>query len=188
MEFHKYQNRDEYIKAQANSFSKRWLVWVLDGELYLVSDYIQRNMSNPTFGICHGVRGGYEVERFRQTLGCDVIGTDLFQDQEQSDHVIQMDFHEVNREWLDSVDFIYSNALDHSYDSEMCVAQWARCLKRMGLCFLHWGPGHEENTVGTGDCFAASACEYQRLIEGCLSLQDKIEVGRSVIFVGRKER
>ncbi len=67
------------------------------------------------------------------------------------------------------MDFIYSNALDHSYDPRHCLDSWMRCLVRDGICILHWGPGHN-NVAGSpecskADCFQASLKEYHSMIK-----------------------
>ena len=114
---HEFSSYDHYRRAQQlTNEAKRDSVWVRDPEIDFISRIIAARMPQVTFGICHGVRNGHEVERFRRLLKCDVIGTEISSSAEQYAHVIEWDFHDVKDEWLNSVDFIYSNSLDHSYD------------------------------------------------------------------------
>jgi hypothetical protein len=98
------------------------------------------------FGICHGTRRGKEQEWFRKHLGCEVIGTEISDTAEQFPHTIQWDFHETKPEWVDAVDFIYSNSFDHSYDPEKCLNAWMSCVRRGGICILEHTSGHERVT------------------------------------------
>ena len=52
-------------------------------------------------------------------------------------NTIQWDFHDVKDERIDSIDFIYSNSLDHSYDAKYCLKQWFRCLRKDGICIIN---------------------------------------------------
>jgi hypothetical protein len=195
MKLHEYQSYEKYHKAQASSFRKEGAVWVSDKEIDLMSDYIKTHLKQLSLGICHGVRSGAEVERFKRNLKINVIGTDLFREQGQPDYIVQIDFHQVKPEWIEKADFIYSNSLDHSYDPRMCLYQWKRCLRKGGLCLLHWSVGHCEVVVETGDCFAASEKEYGQMMKEHFKLKAAIRVGRgdhggthSTIFVGQKRK
>ena len=104
----------------------------------------------------------------RRQLSMDVIGTDIPPMATTYSHMIQWDFHDAKPERKKKVDFIYSNALDHSYDPRHCLDSWMRCLVRDGICILHWGPGHN-NVAGSpecskADCFQASLKEYHSMI------------------------
>src|SRR5262249_44726855 len=112
-------------------------------------------------GVCHGVRNGWEVRKFRELLGINVLGTEISDTAKHYLGVIQWDFHRVKKEWLQNVDFIYSNALDHSYDPSFCLHQWMKCLKPTGRCFIQWTVFHSEGDIDGADCFGASFHEYQ---------------------------
>lgn len=111
-------------------------VWAFEENIAFLSDYIKDAIGVPRFGICHGTRRGKEQEWFRKYLGSEVIGTEISETAGQFPHTIQWDFHEVKPEWLDSVDFIYSNSFDHSYDPAKCLNAWMSCVRRGGLCIL----------------------------------------------------
>ena len=70
---------------------------------------------------CHGTRQGFEQKWFSKNLECKVIGTEISDNANDYKNTIEWDFHNVKKEWIGSVDFIYSNALDHSYDPNKCL-------------------------------------------------------------------
>lgn len=149
-EIYKYQGSDgnfdyeAYRRVQTDG-NKRKIekVWVREENIRFLADYIRQVMDNPTFCLCHGTRRGKEQEWFRKYLGCEVLGTEISDTATQFPHTIQWDFHDVKPEWLDSVDFIYSNAFDHSFDPRRCLRAWMSCLRPGGLCILEHSSDHE---------------------------------------------
>jgi len=139
-------------------------VWVREGNIEFLSNYIKKSLPDVKFGICHGTRNGKEQEWFRKYLGCEVIGTEISDTAEKFPHTIQWDFHEVKPEWIDSVDFIYSNSLDHSFDPEKCLNAWMSCVKPGGLCILEHGRLHTANHASRLDPFGASLIQMPYLI------------------------
>jgi methyltransferase family protein len=131
---------DKYRQIQVEGNKKKlgW-VWVREPNISFLADYIRKTIGQPEFGICHGTRRGLEQQWFRKYLGCEVIGTEISDTANDFPHTIQWDFHEVKREWIDSVDFIYSNSLDHSYDPPKCLNAWMQCVRPGGLCILEHG-------------------------------------------------
>lgn len=121
-------------------------VWVLEENVAFLADYITKTIGKVEFGLCHGTRRGKEQEWFRKYLGCDVIGTEISDTAEQFPNTIQWDFHEVKPEWIDAVDFIYSNSFDHSYDPKECLRSWMRCIRKNGICIIEHTPEHESAT------------------------------------------
>lgn len=152
-ELHRYQRADgtfdyERYRAVQTEGNHRKLanVWVLEENIAFLSEYLRSHLSGIEFGLCHGTRRGDEQAWFRKYLGCEVIGTEISDTATQFPHTIQWDFHEVKDEWVDSVDFIYSNALDHSYDPEKCLGAWMRCVRPGGFCIIEHTPRHERAT------------------------------------------
>lgn len=121
-------------------------VWVLEENIAFLANYIQKTLGKVEFGICHGTRRGKEQEWFRKYLGCEAIGTEISDTATDFPHTIQWDFHEVKPEWIDAVDFIYSNSFDHSYDPKKCLNAWMSCVKKGGICILEHTSGHEKAT------------------------------------------
>lgn len=121
-------------------------VWVLEENIEFLANYLNNTIGDIEFGLCHGTRRGKEQEWFRKHLNCNVIGTEISDTAEQFPNTIQWDFHEVKPEWIDAVDFIYSNSFDHSYDPQNCLKAWMTCVKKGGVCILEHTSGHEHAT------------------------------------------
>ena len=68
-------------------------------------------------------------------MGCEFLGTGVSDLATQFPHTIQWDFHDVEPEWLDSADVIYSNSFDHSYAPQRCLDAW------MPYLICRWGRG-----------------------------------------------
>lgn len=117
-------------------------VWVDERHVEFLSGHITRLIGRPIFGICHGTRRGLEQQWFAKYLGCKVIGTEISDTATQFPNTIQWDFHDVKPEWVDSVDFIYSNSFDHSFDPERCLNAWMSCVRPGGVCVLEHDSGH----------------------------------------------
>jgi hypothetical protein len=123
------------------------------------------------------VRNGWEVQKFRSLLpGTEVIGTEISDTATQFEHVIRWDFHDVKDEWIGNVDFIYTNSWDHSYDPELSLDQWMRCVKPSGRCFIEWFSGANELGNAGADCFSASDDEYRQLIEKKYEVESVLEI------------
>ncbi|MEO5365082.1 MAG: class I SAM-dependent methyltransferase [Magnetococcus sp. WYHC-3] len=163
-----FSSYEEYVRIQTLiNKAKIHDVWACDKELRTVARLIRRINPQARFGLCHGVRNGYEVQKFRELLGFEVIGTEISETATQFPHVIQWDFHEVQPSWLGAVDMIYSNSWDHSFDPSHMLRQWLSCLSPQGRLVLQWTRQHdEEGTVGTqgADCFGASLQELLDLV------------------------
>ena len=63
----KFKDYDKYILAQRKTTERKIeKVFISDNEVELVSQYFLKNSIDPKFGICHGVRSGWEVKEFRE--------------------------------------------------------------------------------------------------------------------------
>ncbi len=157
MKLLKFDSYEDYKRIQGEvNRRKLGRVWVTHAELTFVARYVRDRMPDAAFGLCHGVRNGYEVKKLRKLLGIEVLGTEISETAARFPHVIQWDFHEVRDEWIGNVDFIYSNSWDHSYDPERMLKNWMRCLRPHGRLFLEWTREHGEVTVRKADCFGLS--------------------------------
>ena len=67
-------------------------------------------------------------------------------------------------EWLSSVDFIYSNSFDHSFDPEKCLSAWMSCLKPGGVCLLEHTDAHGPRSANELDPFGAELAIMPYLI------------------------
>jgi len=187
MKVYKYQSYKEYKKAQTEANKmKITKVWALADELISVVDYIKKNIPDASSGLCHGVRNGWEVNFFKDALGINVIGTEISDTAKQFPNVIRWDFHNVKPEWISNIDFIYSNALDHSYKPTKCLDSWMTCISDKGKCFIHHAKAHNGKS-DIVDPFKASFEEYSNMIEKKYIIEDVINIEnspkRSRIFV-----
>jgi hypothetical protein len=166
---HRYLKEDgsfdyEGYRAVQIAGNKRKImnVWVIERNIAFLADYIKKTMGAPKFGLCHGTRRGKEQEWFRKYLGCEVIGTEIADTALDFPNTIQWDFHVVKPEWIDAVDFIYSNSLDHSYDPELCLNAWMSCIRENGICILEHTLEHDSRHTSKLDCFGA---DFERMLE-----------------------
>jgi hypothetical protein len=140
---YEYKDYEEYKAAQVKANKKKLCTqWVKEVEIKAAAEVLLQKRPDMEFGICHGTRQGFEQKWFAQYLGIEVIGTEISGTATKFPNTIEWDFHDVKPEWEGNVDFIYSNALDHSYDPKMCLTQWMKCLKPGGYCILHHARGH----------------------------------------------
>lgn len=166
---YRYQRDDgsfdyERYREVQTAGNKRKLdkVFAVEENIAFLAEWLRARMT-PQFGLCHGTRRGKEQEWFRKHLGCEVIGTEISDTATQFPHTIQWDFHEVKPEWVDAVDFIYSNSLDHSYDPKKALDAWMRCVRPGGgVCLLEHTSRHEHATEL--DPFGAGIDEMPGLI------------------------
>ena len=157
MKLLKFNSYEDYKRIQIET-NKRKLqkISTTAKELRFVANFIQKNIPEASFGLCHGVRNGYEVKQLRALLGVNVLGTEISETANQFEHVMQWDFHDVKQEWTGNVDFIYSNAWDHSYDPDAMLRSWMSCLRPNGRCFLQWTRRHTDRALRGADCFGLS--------------------------------
>lgn len=139
-------NKYKQIQTEGN---KRKInnVWVIEENVAFLAQYIKdKKNGHPEFGLCHGTRRGKEQKWFRKYLNCEVIGTEISDSANQFSNTIQWDFHETKEEWKNSVDFIYSNSFDHSYNPKKCLDAWMSCLNEDGICIIEHTSQHEKPT------------------------------------------
>jgi len=184
MKIYKYDSYDEYV-AQQTKANKRKLdrVSMEESAAVMISKYVKDKMTNASFGICHGVRSAWEVKKFNELLGFRIIGTDISDTATQFSNTIQWDFHDVKGEWLNNVDFIYSNSLDHSYDPQHCLNQWLSCLSESGRCFVEWSLMCVEPKKGLSamkvDCFGATLDEYRNVLLKDFNVEVELKISLS---------
>lgn len=156
----------EYCRVQTDGNKKKLdKVWVLEENIEFLANFIKETRPAPRFAICHGTRRGNEQVWFRKNLpGCEVIGTEISDTATQFPHTIQWDFHQTKPEWINSVDFIYSNSFDHSYDPQLCLNAWMSCVKPGGICLLEHSTLHGPEGASRMDPFGADLLHMPYLI------------------------
>jgi len=122
------------------------------------------------------VCSGYEVQELSRLLGIDVIGTDISPTASQFPNVLQWDFHDVKQEWIENVDFVYSNSWDHSFDLERLFKNWMECLKPSGRLFISWTPT---------PCCSLRRCDCFSSFENSRKLLKVRRAAQPAIFIAR---
>jgi len=182
MKLHKFNNRDEYKEIQIKGYEAKVNThsWVDPYSVRGLASYIFDYNPEVSFGLCHGTRRGIEQEEFIQSfraVGKDVkvVGTEIASEAESRfPNTIEWDFHSVKEEWLNNVDFIYSNSFDHTDKPVECLDTWMSCLNDKGLCIIEWTSDDDGNSRPM-DPFAASYAEYIKLIENKYEIIDILE-------------
>ena len=182
MKLWKFNNYEEYKDAQLVGYSAKVNThsWVDTYSVRGIVSYIFDCNPEVSFGLCHGTRRGVEQEEFNKTfdrlgLNVTVIGTEIADEaQDRFPNTIEWDFHEVKDEWINSVDFIFSNSFDHSYDPEKALDSWMSCLNDKGLCFIEWNKDSDSKSRPM-DPYAASFDEYKELIQEKYELVEVLE-------------
>jgi len=162
MKQYKYSAYEDYREAQIDgNLSNLDGIFIQRQTLDTIVEKLQMKLGKVNTGICHGTRGGFEQKYLREKLNAEVIGTEISYTAPHFPHTIQWDFHEVKEEWLNSIDFIYSNSFDHSFDPAMCLDKWLSCLRLGGYCILHWTIWHLKTSPR--QVFGATLGEYIEL-------------------------
>ena len=135
-----YEDYEEYIKFQSIKTldpvkREKWLgvEWrqKIDGfklEFSKLENYLTKDKKC----LCIGARTGQEVVALKEMGIEDVTGIDII---EHLPYVIKGDMHDLNFE-DNSIDFVYTNILDHSIMPEKLFSEVERVLKNDGLFFL----------------------------------------------------
>jgi hypothetical protein len=130
-------------------------VWAEDRTLDLICDVVRQARQARVKGICHGARNGWEVQKFKDQLGCEVIGTDISETAADVPDMVVWDFHETNPEWQGAFSFVYTNSLDQAFDPEKALGAWSEQLTDDGLIFVEHTMFHSPTDSGEMDPFGA---------------------------------
>ena len=153
---HEYESYEEYKKTQVY-YNKLKLdhIWADEKNLNKIANYILKKIPNKKIkGLCHGSRNGYEQNKFKQFLNSEnIIGTDISETASSYDNSIIWDFHEVNKEWINEFDFVYSNSLDQSYNPKKALEVWLNQINDNGFIFVEISDQHNVHSSGKMDPF-----------------------------------
>ena len=145
MKVWKYKNYDEYVDAQVKGNLAKYKShsYVDKGIIGNVVKYMISNDLKPKFGLCHGTRNGLEQKYFidlfsSNGINVSVLGTEISHTALEFKNTIQWDFNKVKDDWIENVDFIYSNSFDHSFNPTQTIDAWMSCLTNNGFCFIEW--------------------------------------------------
>ncbi|GAF92962.1 unnamed protein product [marine sediment metagenome] len=147
-----YKDYPEYIDHQKGKLDKEnyWIQGfdenyskILNERLFI--DFTAHNIEKGN-ALCLGARLGGEVRAFIK-LGFFAVGIDL-NPGEKNPHVLHGDFQDL--QFPDrSVDIVFSNSLDHSFDIDKVMKEIKRVLKKDGFLILEMAYGYEEG-IKTG--------------------------------------
>ena len=157
---------DRYKAVQtAGNRRKIEQVFATEQNIEFLAAYLRLKLGRVDKGLCHGARRGLEQAWFAERLpGCEVWGTEISDTAAQFPNTIQWDFHEARPDWLDAMDFIYSNSLDHAYDPEKALNAWMSCLRPGGLALLEHTDLHGSAAATELDPFGADLSVMPYLI------------------------
>ena len=151
-----YDNYDHYKNEQVKWNKKKINnVWADENTLKRCADIVIRNSSSdfPITGICHGSRNGFEVKKLKSLIAnSDIIGTDISENAANYGLYI-WDFHDVNKEWVNNFDFVYSNSLDQSWKPKLAIETWLEQLKPKGRLLLEHTDYHGPEYASEMDPF-----------------------------------
>ena len=163
----------EYVKFQRGKTD--WLSrhgqtatqWVKRDQIAKIVQHVRSHVDLVKhFALCHGTRSGRENLWFRELLGeVQTWGTELSPIAAMSSPwTIPWDFHKVRPEWKGAADFVYTNALDHSYNPSMAVSRWMSEVHSGGALYVQWSNIHEHTVPDKVDIFGASHEGLVRLL------------------------
>jgi hypothetical protein len=176
-----FSSYDEYKRVQvAANKLKYHNVYAEDPELRRIAADFKSRVKHARAGLCHGVRNGYEVRKLRQLLpAVNIVGTDISETAATIPNCIVWDMHELKPEWINRIDFIYSNSWDHTYDPEMMFARWSKCLSEKGRLYLPYTNLQSEVGVTDNtkiDVFGCSIDELLDILRKSFVVDDVLEV------------
>lgn len=170
-----FKSHEDYVQAQRSKTdgllkqdASAVPNWVTREDVQFLARHMQMEMHLPfhhKFALAHGTRSGREQSWFMEFLpGVRVLGTEL-SPLAAGPNTVVMDFHEVKPEWIGQADFVYSNALDHSYNATFAVQQWMKEVSPEGMLIVEWSMMHTKAGLhGKVDIFGGTLDEFQDLI------------------------
>ena len=163
MEYVKHTSYDEYIEQQTiTNKAKLNNIWVVPSNIVDIKNYCLKNNIKVDNILCHGTRNGAELVYFQNNFpNAGILGTDISDTASQFQNTIQWDFHEVNNDWINQFDIVYTNSWDHAYDFEKAITAWIEQLTENGRLFLDWNDDTAK-PANKADCFG---CSKEELIE-----------------------
>jgi SAM-dependent methyltransferase len=173
MTLYKYDSLESYKEIQIRGSDKTANAsWVKESSMELLASLLKERLGSVSRGLCHGTRQGNEQLWLSRELNADVLGTDLSSLASQNANTIEWDFHEVRDDWIGTMDFVYSNSLDHSYDPDKAISAWLKCVRPGGYVILHWSSGH--TTSNARDPFGATLDWYENWLNA-YNLEEIVE-------------
>lgn len=152
---YQYESYDDYRNEQIfHNRRKIAEVWADKETLNRVSNIVSQERTGKIYGLCHGSRNGFE-QNYLNSLGNGIfaIGTDISDTAVDFPNSVMWDFHEVNPDWIEKFDFVYTNSLDQSWRPQEALRVWIGQLKIGGLLVIEHTRMHEPAGASKMDPF-----------------------------------
>lgn len=154
---HEYKSYEEYRDVQIKwNKEKINAIWADEKTLDRIFEIVYSEFCKleEINGICHGTRNGFEQNYLRSlSKKIHAIGTDISETATNYENSVQWDFHDVNDQWKNSQDFIYTNSLDQSWQPKIAIQTWLSQLKDNGILLIEHTIGHGPEAAGEMDPF-----------------------------------
>src|SRR4030067_1257414 len=147
----KYKSYSEYLKHQRSKLAtikEKWLPnYDIKYRVALRDRLKKQGIVKPKMSVlCLAARIGTEVKSFLD-LGCFAVGLDI-NPGKSNKYVVYGDFHDI--QFADnSVDIVFTNSLDHTFDFDRLLKEIKRVLKPNGFLILEIFKGKNEG-MGSG--------------------------------------
>ena len=173
-----YNSYEEYRETQIKwNRIKLERIWAESQVLDLVIERVKKaNGASNLFGLCHGSRNGFEQEYLARSLNGAILGTDISETALDFPNSVVHDFHDTNEDWVASVDFIYSNSLDQSWNPQLAIRVWVEQLKIGGLLFVEMSEGHSPRQASKMDPFGVKPEYFAYLLTQWVGHKISVEV------------
>lgn len=149
MKIHQYNSYEEYVAAQVEANVRKLTnIWV---EKKTIQD-IKKHQPNASTILCHGTRNATEQKYFQEFYPtAEIIGTEISHTASEFPMTVQWDFHNINQDWVNKFDIVYSNAIDHSYDPTKLLTTWRDQLSVNGNLYIEHGYSDQDNYSRASD-------------------------------------
>ena len=163
MKVYQYKNHEEYVAAQVEANVRKIKnVWVDRRTIEIIA----AKHDSVTKVLCHGTRNAKEQKYFQEFFPtAQILGTEISPTADQFPMTVQWDFHEVNADWVGSMDIVYSNAIDHSYDPVLALRTWTNQLAPDGRLYVEHAYAPEDNYARASDPLEIHDPEIREIIQ-----------------------
>ncbi|HYD02781.1 MAG TPA: class I SAM-dependent methyltransferase, partial [Alphaproteobacteria bacterium] len=143
-----YATYEDYLQHQKSKLSRveQHLNLVYDEKFrkILRDRLISSSVVSPGLKVlCLAARLGTEVKSFID-LGCFAVGIDL-NPGKNNKYVLHGDFHNIQFP-ENSVDIVYTNSIDHTFDLNRLIVEIKRVLNKQGIFILEINKGLQEGS------------------------------------------
>jgi len=177
---HEYDSYEDYRRIQVfHNKRKIQIIWADERTLDRVAALACNGDQRQILGLCHGTRNGYEQNYLNSLgLGIHAIGTDISETALDYPNSFQWDFHDINAEWVNHFDFIYTNSLDQSWKPKEALKVWLDQLKEDGMLIVEHTEMHGPRGASEMDPFGVRPAIFPYVLT--MWFGDKISISHSV--------